>query len=234
MQFMEYRSEEALARRAAEIAIEAIAQKPETLICPASGGSPVGTYAELARHRSRHPDFFRRARMIQLDEWLGLSQDHPASCAFFMNRHLVKPLGLRGDQVFLFDGLADGRESCRRAADFLSREGPIDLGILGLGANGHLGFNEPGLRFSEGAHQADLEPGTREHAMVRGLSRKPTTGITLGIGDLLKARQLVLIVAGANKAGALQQLISGEITPSLPASALWRHERVTCLIPATR
>ncbi|MDE0201338.1 MAG: 6-phosphogluconolactonase [Rhodospirillaceae bacterium] len=217
---------EALDRAAADVIWEAARAKPDLLICLASGGTPTGTYALLADAPERLAD----ARYIQLDEWAGPGPDDPASCAAYLERTVRGPLavpperwiGIRGDAE-------DEAAECRRVAAALEATGPIDLCILGLGLNGHLALNEPAESFDPFCHVATLSERSRTHPMLVGAAAPVRHGLTLGLGDILRARRILLIVSGAAKREPLARLAARRVTPTLPASFLWLHGDAVCL-----
>ena len=217
---------EALDRTAADVIWEAAEAKPDLLICLASGGTPTGAYALLAGAPERLAD----ARYIQLDEWSGPGPDDPASCAAYLERTVRGPLavpperwiGIRGDAP-------DAAAECRRVATALEAAGPIDLCILGLGLNGHLALNEPAESFDPFCHVATLTERSRTHPMLAKAAVPVRHGLTLGLGDILRARRILLMVSGAAKREPLARLAARRITPMLPASFLWLHGDAVCL-----
>lgn len=226
MRFTVLPDREALDREAAALIWEAARAKPDLLICLASGGTPTGTYALLAGA----PERLERARFIQLDEWAGPGPDDPASCAAYLERTVRSPLavpperwiGIRGDAP---DAVAE----CRRVAAALEEAGPIDLCILGLGLNGHLALNEPAESFDPFCHVATLAEQSRTHPMLTETAAPVRQGLTLGLGDILRARRILLMVSGAAKREPLRQLAARRVTPTLPASFLWLHGDAVCL-----
>ena len=217
---------EALDREAAAFIWKVAEAKPDLLICLASGGTPTGTYALLAQQ----PERLARARFIQLDEWAGPGPDDPASCAAYLERTVRGPLavpperwiGIRGDA-------ADAATECRRVAAALEAAGPIDLCILGLGLNGHLALNEPAESLDPFCHVATLAEQSRTHPMLAEAAAPVRHGLTLGLGDILRARRILLMVSGAAKRTPLSRLAAHRITPALPASFLWLHGDAVCL-----
>ena len=216
----------ALDRLAAAHIRDAAKTRPDLLICLASGDTPTGTYALLAAEPAR----LARARFIQLDEWAGLGAGDAASCASYLERTVRRPLavpperwiGIRGDAP-------DAAAECRRVAAALEEAGPIDLCILGLGLNGHLGLNEPAESFEPFCHVATLTEKSRGHPMLAGTGGAVLQGLTLGLGDILRARQVLLLVSGAAKRAPLARLAERRVTPQLPASFLWLHGDAICL-----
>ena len=226
MRFTILPDKEALDRQAAALIWEAAQARPEPLICLASGDTPTGTYARLAAAPAR----LQRARFIQLDEWAGLGADDPASCAAYLERTVRSPLAVDPERWIGFRGDApDAAAECRRVEEALRAAGPIDLCILGLGRNGHLALNEPAESFDPFCHVATLAAQSRTHPMLAGTAAPVRQGLTLGLGDILRARRILLLVAGRAKREPLARLAARRVTPALPASFLWLHGDAVCL-----
>jgi galactosamine-6-phosphate isomerase len=173
---------------------------------------------------------FARLRVLQIDEWAGLPRGNPASCAVDLRKKLAQPLRIGRERLITFRSDApDLRRECDRVAHWLGREGPIDLCILGLGGNGHVAMNEPADRLVPNVHVARLAEASRHHALLAGVAQKPRYGLTLGMGDILRSRRILLLVSGRNKRAVLKRLLQPVVTPRLPASFLWLHPDVTIL-----
>jgi galactosamine-6-phosphate isomerase len=220
---------EALSRQGADILIECLRHTPDALVCLAAGATPTRMYALVAEHYRREPKLFERMRVLKLDEWGGLAMDDPASCEQFLRQTLVEPLRLQERYVAFNSQPADPASESARIADWLNVHGPIDLCVLGLGMNGHLGFNEPGPHLIPHAHVAELSAESSSHAMLDQARTRPTYGLTIGMADILQARQVLLLVSGPGKSGPLRILLRGEISTEFPASLLWLHPNVTLL-----
>ena len=217
---------QALDRAAADVIWEAAAAKPDLLICLASGGTPTGTYALLAGA----PERLARARYIQLDEWAGVPPDDPASCAAYLHRTVRDPLAIPSERwIGICGDASDAAAECLRVAVALEDAGPIDLCILGLGLNGHLALNEPAESFDPFCHVATLAERSRGHPMLEETAVPVSQGLTLGLGDILRARRILLLASGAAKRAPLAQLAARRVTPALPASFLWLHGDAVCL-----
>ncbi|MEN9403712.1 MAG: hypothetical protein RL091_2415 [Verrucomicrobiota bacterium] len=218
----------ALAGAVADRVAAELRAKPGLLLCLATGASTLRTYELLAARALQEAALFARARWIKLDEWLGLAADDPASCELFLQRVLLGPLSVPPSRYCGWAGrTTDATAECRRVAAWLDREGPVDLQILGLGANGHLGFNEPGAAADAGPHLAQLTATSLSHTMLTGARDPVSRGLTLGLGDILRSRRIFLLVSGAHKAAQLRRLALGEESPDFPASLLHRHPAVT-------
>ena len=217
---------DALNRQAAALVWEVAGAKPDLLICLASGDTPTGTYAQLARAPAR----LTGARFIQLDEWTGLGAGDPASCAAYLQRTLCGPLAVPPERWIGFHGDApDAVAECGRVAAALTESGPIDLCILGLGRNGHLALNEPSDSFDPFCHVANLDAQSRAHPMLAETAVAVRQGLTLGLGDILRAHRILLLVSGSAKRAPLARLAARRITSEMPASFLWLHGDTTCL-----
>jgi len=228
MDLRDFPDHEAMSREAARWLVPRLRARPTALLCLASGGTPERTYELLAQQ----PAVLRRARLLKLDEWGGLAKDDPATCEFYFRRLLAEPL--RGRQTLHgFRCCPDNPEvECHRVNAWLEANGPIDLCVLGLGINGHLGFNEPASALQPFAHVAKLSAASLKHGMLSAARERPTYGLTLGMANLLASREILLVVSGPHKRAALQRLLAGTITPRFPATFLWLHPRVTLLCDA--
>jgi galactosamine-6-phosphate isomerase len=223
---------ETLSQAAVAWLLERIDRRPESLVCLAAGSTPVRTYALLAERGRENPTRFAKLRFLKLDEWGGLDGSDPGSCEFQLRNQLIEPLGA-ADRYVGFDGqAADPAAECRRVADWLAEHGPIDLCVLGLGLNGHLGFNEPAPALIPGPHVAQLSATSMGHAMVRDRTAAPAYGVTLGMADILQSREVLLLASGAPKKEPLHNLLSGRITAEFPASFLGLHRHVHVLCDA--
>jgi galactosamine-6-phosphate isomerase len=217
---------EAMSRHAADWLIARLREQPAGLVCLASGSTPTRTYSLLSAHYVSEPALFAEMRVIKLDEWGGLAADDPASCEDHLRRTLIDPVGLGSRYVSFYGEAKDPQAECARIADWLAINGPIDTCVLGLGVNGHLGFNEPAGELQPHAHMATLSEASLTHAMIADARSSPTYGLTLGMTDLLQSRNILLLVSGRTKAPPLCRLLEGRITTHFPASLLGMHPQV--------
>ncbi len=223
---------EAVSQRAADWVVERLRQKPAALLCLATGSTPLRTYALLAERGAAEPRLFAQCRVINLDEWGGLAPDDPASCGRSLRASLITPLAL-SDRYIEFNGqAADPAAECARIAAWLAQHGPIDACVLGLGLNGHLGFNEPAESLQPHAHVATLSEASLDHVMIQGAARRPPHGLTLGMADLLNAKEALLLVTGPSKRGPLARLVTPRISTAFPASLMQLHPAATLLCDA--
>lgn len=216
-----------MSRAAAARVIAAVAAKGDSLLCAAAGNSPAGVYQELGREAQQQPSLFENLRVVKLDEWLDLPPGDAASCESFLRSALIEPLAISRERYIAFDAQTlDPSRECSRVQGELERHGPIDLCILGLGKNGHVGLIEPASSLQPHCHVAHLAPETTRHQMLSATKSTPTRGLTLGIGDLLNARKVLLLITGSGKERATASFLEGTVTAQIPASFLWLHRDV--------
>jgi galactosamine-6-phosphate isomerase len=223
---------EAVSRHAAEWLIDHLHRNPSALICLAAGSTPTRTYELLAQAGAKEPTLFKHCRILKLDEWGGLPPGNPATCDFQLRTTLVSPLNLTERYVTFESDPPDPDAEAERIAKWLDQNGPIDISVLGLGINGHLGFTEPAEYLQPFAHVAQLSQESLAHAMLTKTSVRPTYGLTLGMADLIQSRHILLLVTGPTKREPLQRLLSGRITTEFPASMLQLHPDVQLLCDA--
>lgn len=220
-----------LSEKAKDIIVDCLKENPNLLICAASGSSPSGAYELLGEEYKKQPELFDDLQIIKLDEWGGIPLDHPATCDSYLKRKLIDPLHIDQLRYINFNSdPADPQQECKRIQNKLDREGPIDICILGMGMNGHIAFNEPGDYLIPGCHVASLSETSLKHPMAGEMIKKPTFGLTLGMADILNSGMILFLVHGAQKKDIVKQFLSKKITSTLPASFLWLHSNVVCLI----
>lgn len=215
---------EAMSRAAADDIVAAVRRRPDAILCLAAGGSPARAYDLLAEASRREPGLFARVRAVKLDEWGGVAMDDPSTCEVYLREKVIGPLGISPERYLAWETRPVDRDAeCRRIAGWLEANGPIDVCVLGLGANGHLGLNEPGASPDSGPHVESLAESTRQHPMLARARGRVDFGFTLGMSDILKSRQILLLVPGAAKAEPLRRLLGGPIETAFPASMLRMH-----------
>lgn len=233
MNIIEFESKDQLGKEAAAIIARTIAAKPDAVLGLATGGTPIETYKELIQLHQAHQLSFKQTKTINLDEYAGLDPEHENSYMTYMKRHLFDHIDLPQDQYFLPNGNAAHLEKeCLRYDQLIEDVGGIDLQLLGIGQNGHIGFNEPGTPFNSKTHVVQLDENTRQ-ANARyfsSIDEVPTHAITMGIASILSSKKILLLASGKSKAKVIQYLEQAEIHPDFPASALKLHEDVTVLI----
>ncbi|QQK78992.1 glucosamine-6-phosphate deaminase [Salicibibacter cibi] len=223
---------EDLSTKACAHVVGQIAGKENSVLGLATGGTPEGMYKNLAEQHEKGELSFQHVTTFNLDEYIGLPTYHPLSYRAYMKAHLFSKVDLSAVNTHLPDGqAADLTAECARYEALLRDAGGVDLQVLGLGHNGHIGFNEPGTPFSSTTHIVELDEKTRE-ANARYFEKKsdvPRKAITMGIETILAAREILVLISGADKAEALREMLYREITNEFPATALQQHPNVTIL-----
>lgn len=222
------------ARALAHYVAERLRDKPDLVLGLPTGRTPVRLYHELAALAAHGHTDFSSATTFNLDEFLGLAPSHPASYRSFMHLHLFDRVNLSPERInFLNGAAADPLEECRRYERAITEAGGIDLQILGLGSNGHIGFNEPGPVLQARTHRVTLTPETRRaNAALFGgdAAAVPDEALSMGMATILQARAIVLLVTGRTKAACVARMLEGPISPQLPASFLQLHHDVEVML----
>lgn len=224
MAIIECKDYEEMSIKAAELVQSIVRVKPNALLCCATGHSPRGLYAEMKKMTNSNPRIFDQVSIVQLDEWIGLSKDSPVSCKAYLQKHLIDPLCIEEGRSFGFNSdVSDLNAECYRMESFIERNGPIDLCILGLGKNGHLGFNEPADFLNYYVHIATLSPISVKHDMVTNDPQQPEYGLTIGMKGIMNSKKVILLITGEGKKPIINEWRKKQITSHLPASMLWLH-----------
>ena len=216
----------AMSRRAAHVIAAEVIRRPNCVLGLATGSTPVGTYQQLTAWNRQGDLSFREVRTVNLDEYKGLAPTHDQSYRYFMQANLFDHIDIDPAATNVPDGLAaDPDAGCARYDQLVASLGYADLQLLGLGRNGHIGFNEPCDRFVKETHVVDLTESTIEANARFFASRDdvPRQALTMGIGCIMAARRILLIASGDDKAEALYNAFCGPITPACPASILQLH-----------
>ena len=219
---------------AAEIISGIIRKKPAAVIGLATGSTPLVAYGELARmHREDGLDF-SRVTTFNLDEYVGVKPDNPASYRYFMEESLFKRVNLKAENTNVPDGMApDISASCAGYEKKIAGLGGIDIQLLGIGGNGHIAFNEPGSDFESRTRLQKLDGKTIEdNSRFFGNDPElvPKSAVTMGIGTIMEAKKIILVATGSGKADAVRKSLEGPVTKDVPGSALRRHPDVTFVL----
>ena len=214
-----------MSKQAADDVIEIMQSRKPPLICTASGDSPAGLYKELVERAHKNQLNVSDWSFIGLDEWVGMNGNDEGSCRYHLNQQLFHPLQTAEEKICFFDGRAnDLKTECQKTEDFIGEQGGIDVAILGLGMNGHIGMNEPGTSARTHSHVIDLDDTTQKVGQKYfKKEQKLKQGITLGIATVMEARSIFLLVSGKHKAEIAQRIIEDEISEKLPGTLLRRH-----------
>ena len=218
------------ARQVADRLLDRLRDRPQMRLCLPTGATPRPVYARLAAAAAAGEASFAQTQIFLLDEFGGLPPDDPARCANMLAADLVDHLDIDASRVHVPDVDADDLDAACTAYDAaIAAAGGLDLALLGLGGNGHVGMNEPGADPAGRTHVTALHQSTQDHAATYGATTSPSWGITLGLGTLAEVDELWLLVTGEHKRDVLGRALDGPITPELPASLLRRHERLLVL-----
>lgn len=221
-----------LSARANEIMRKLLIEKPNAVLGLATGSSPVGLYKNMIADYEKGITDYSRISTVNLDEYVGLPETHDQSYRYFMNDNLFLHVNVDMDKTAVPCGnTSDPAKECERYTDYLKTHRQ-DVQVLGLGGNGHIGFNEPGTPFDSHTHIVELKENTRRDnaRFFPSLDNVPTHAITMGIADIMEAKSILLVASGTNKADAVYAMVKGAVDENCPASILQRHENVTVIL----
>ena len=220
-------SEQEIAQKAAQQYVRLLQNKPNAVLGGATGSTPLGLYAELVRLNKEGVISFKDVKTFNLDEYVGLDGSHDQSYRYFMNTNLFNHIDIDINNTHVPDGI----DTSKAAAydDAIKAAGGIDLQILGIGVDGHIGFDEPGTPIDSITHVVELEQNTREvnSRFFKSIDEVPTHAVTMGIKTIMNARSIILMAIGSSKADIVKAFIEGPVTTEVPASILQLHPDVT-------
>lgn len=219
-----------MSRKAANIISAQVIMKPDCVLGLATGSTPVGTYAQLVDWYRKGDLDFSEVTTVNLDEYKGLTRDNDQSYYYFMNDNLFSKVNINPERTFLPDGMeTDSDKACRDYNKVIADVGGIDLQLLGLGHNGHIGFNEPGMAFEAETHCVNLTESTvkANQRFFASLEDVPRQAYTMGIKTIMQAKKILIVVSGSDKAAIVKEAFFGPITPKVQASVLQLHNDVT-------
>lgn len=230
MKIIKTKDYEQMSRVTANILSAQVIMKPKCILGLATGSTPIGAYQQLIAWYQKGDIDFSEVTSINLDEYKGLSPENDQSYRYFMNTNLFDHINIKKENTYVPDGLEpDADKACSRYNQIIADLGGIDLQLLGLGNNGHIGFNEPGSAFEKETHCVDLTQSTinANARFFSSLSEVPRQAYTMGIKTIMQAKKIVVAVSGAGKASIVREAFFGPITPQVPASVLQLHNDVT-------
>ena len=222
-----------MSRKAAQIILAQIIMKPNCVLGLATGSSPIGTYKQLIEWYNKDELDFSEVTSINLDEYKGLSPEDPQSYRYFMNTYLFDHVNIDKNRTFVPDGLAtDSEKSCAEYNANILKQGGIDLQLLGIGRNGHIGFNEPCDSFPVTTHCVELTESTIQanSRLFDSVDEVPRQAYTMGIGTIMAAKQVLVVVSGEDKAQIVRDAFFGPVTPEVPASILQFHPNAVAIV----
>ena len=223
---------EEMSEKAGMLLAEKVRLHPEMTLGLATGSTPRGVYQFLAKDHSLNGTSYRKIKTVNLDEYVGMPAADPHSYHYFMRTYFFNHIDVDAAKTHIPNGMAENlEEECSRYEQLISELGGVDLQILGIGQNGHIGFNEPGSSFGSRTHVVKLAQNTRaaNSRFFNSLEDVPTHAITMGIASILSSREVFLLASGSEKANAMFRLLTEEVSEAFPASALKRHPNVTII-----
>lgn len=221
-----------ISERAAELIAETVKKDPKCTLGLATGSTPIGTYEKLAEMNSRGEIDFAKVKSFNLDEYYPISPENPQSYRFFMNENLFSRINIDIKNTHILDGMCKDTEGeCAAFEKMIDESGGIDLQLLGIGQNGHIGFNEPSEKLDSKTHLTGLTESTinANSRFFSDAGEVPTMALTMGIGTILKARKIIILANGKSKREAVQALLDSKISTENPASILKVHVDVTLI-----
>lgn len=227
-----YKGYEALSEEAASVIADVIRQKPDAVICLASGHTPLLPCHMFVKKIKEQKINIDEVKFLGLDEWVGVPPENEGSCHYFLYNTVFVPLGLQAQQIHVFNGMADDLiTECKTMDAMIANNGGIDLMIVGIGMNGHIGFNEPGVPFGNYSHiihldETTVEVGKKYFPSSTALSK----GITIGLQHLMEAKQVILIANGEKKASIIKETIEEKVSNQIPATIMQTHKNGIIMI----
>ncbi|MCD7950621.1 MAG: glucosamine-6-phosphate deaminase [Erysipelotrichaceae bacterium] len=224
---------EEASQKALEVMLGVIKNKPDANLGLATGSTPKRLYELMREDHKVNGTSYKKIKTFNLDEYFGLSQDHPQSYYYFMCTNLFNELDINMDNVHVPRGSGDIDKECKNYNQLL-KDNPLDIQLLGIGSNGHIGFNEPGTSFDSVTHKVDLKESTiKDNARLffnGNIDEVPKQAVSMGIANIMDAKKVLLIACGENKAEAIKATIDGKQTIDMPASVLQNHDDCIMII----
>ena len=231
MNFIKVENYEQLSEMAAKIIADVVTEKPDCVLGLATGSSPVGTYKKLSEWNKEGKLDFSKVMSINLDEYEGLEGTHDQSYRYFMNKNFFDFINIDKANTYVPNGKADDIDAECKAYDERIQKFGIDIQLLGIGVDGHIGFNEPDEFFTKETHKVVLDESTivANSRFFESIDDVPKTALTMGMGGIMSAKKVLLVANGQNKKDILEKAFFGPITPKVPASILQLHNDVTVI-----
>ncbi len=232
MKLAVYKDYETLSSHVADEIIAAVKAKPNATLCLGAGHTPGPAYRMLAEKAKKASVNFSNVTFVGLDEWVGIPGANKGSCEYFLNEHLFLPLGIQSSQINLFDGMSnDLKGECEKMNEVIEDRGGIDLMVVGVGMNGHIGFNEPGIPFDLFAHVVGLDATTQTVGQKYFEEEmKLQRGITLGMMHLLQSKKVIMMANAVKKARVIQRALEEAISLEMPASIIQKHSNALVML----
>ena len=230
MKVIKVKNYDEVSAEAFKVMKEVVANKPEAVLGLATGSSPIGLYENMIKDHKENGTSYAKCQSFNLDEYVGIDRNHSQSYWTFMHENLFHGIDLPEDKIHVpYGNTKADCEGYEKAMGNVS----VDIQVLGIGGNGHIGFNEPGTPFTEETHIVDLTEKTRSdnaRFFENDINKVPTQAITMGIATIMKAKKILLVASGANKADAVAAMVNGPVDPACPASVLQNHPDVVVIV----
>jgi glucosamine-6-phosphate deaminase len=232
MKVLVFKDYDQMSRAAADLIVTQVTRKPGSLLCFPSGGSPVGIFKCLIADSKENKVDFSECYFVGLDEWVGMGENDEGSCTNFLMENFFTPMQIKPDKLYFFDARAQDLDAaCTEMDNFIKEKGPIDIMLVGVGMNGHIGLNEPGSDFDLYSNHTPLAPVTVSVAQKYFKNETQLReGITLGLKHLEEANTAILIAAGIKKSEIIADALQGDVTEQLPASIFQAHPSAYVLL----
>jgi glucosamine-6-phosphate deaminase len=232
MRIIKTKDYQEMSEKAAAILIAQVVLKPDSVLGLATGSTPIGTYNQIVKGYEKGKVDFSEIATVNLDEYKGLDREDEQSYYYFMNKHLFNRINVDKERTYLPNGMElDSQKECEDFERVIEKLGGVDIQVLGIGHNGHIGFNEPSNAFERITHCVDLALETIEanKRFFDSAEEVPKQAYTMGIGTIMKGKKILLLATGKEKADILAKALCGEITPQVPASILQLHPDVVLI-----
>ena len=230
MKVIKVKNYDEVSAEAFKVMKEVVANKPEAVLGLATGSSPIGLYENMIKDHKENGTSYAKCQSFNLDEYVGIDRNHSQSYWTFMHENLFHGIDLPEDKIHVpYGNTKADCEGYEKAMENVS----VDIQVLGIGGNGHIGFNEPGTPFTEETHIVDLTEKTRSdnaRFFENDINKVPTQAITMGIATIMKAKKILWVASGANKADAVAAMVNGPVDPACPASVLQNHPDVVVIV----
>ena len=224
---------EEVSKKAAQMILSQVTLKPNSVLGLATGSTPIGMYENLVSHNKKGDIDFSEVRTFNLDEYYKLPKENDQSYHYFMYKNLFDHININPENIHIPNGMTDDVDAeCERYDELIKEAGGVDIQVLGIGNNAHIGFNEPTINFEKGTHLVQLEDSTIEanSRFFDNIEDVPKKAITMGVGSIFKSRKIMLIATGENKAEAIYNTVYGKVVPEVPASILQFHSDIVLIL----
>ena len=224
---------EEVSKKAAQMILSQVTLKPNSVLGLATGSTPIGMYENLVNLNKKGDIDFSEVRTFNLDEYYNLPKENNQSYHYFMYQNLFNHININSENIHIPNGMTnDVNAECERYDELIKESGGIDIQVLGIGNNAHIGFNEPTINFEKGTHLVELDDSTIEanSRFFDNIEDVPKKAITMGVGSIFKSRKIMLIATGENKAEAIYNTVYGKVVPEVPASILQFHSDIVLIL----